>query len=215
MTDSSSKASSLRRLPKQARSKQRVDRILDAAAEVFLEMGYEAATTHVIAARAETAIGSLYQFFPDKFAIFQALELRHIEQGRALGAVLFTPAMAQLPLEEFVKQMVKQCVQFFEHPAPRAIFLQYFANPSLFRHIDNSFTQEFVKQLSGVLSLMNPALSTDTCHLLADVCMQCFNPLMLTALQSDHPYRQQLLSQTQDLLVAYLRPHVEPKTTKS
>jgi len=211
MTDSESKTSLLRRLPRQARSRQRVDRILDAAAEVFLEVGYNAATTHMIAARADTAIGSLYQFFPDKWAIFQALELRHIEQGRALAAKLFTSAMAQLPLEEFAQQMVEECTQFFEHPAPRAIFLQYFANPSLFRHIDNSFTQEFVKQLSGVLSLMNPALSLQTCHLLADVCMQCFNTLMLTALQSDASYRQQLLRQTQDLLVAYLHLHVASK----
>lgn len=215
MADPSSQSSSLRRLPKQARSKQRVDRILDAAAEVFLEIGYDAATTHIIAARAETAVGSLYQFFPDKFAIFQALELRHIEQGRALGVILFTPAMAQRSLDEFVECMVQQCVRFFDHPAPRAMFLQYFANPSLFRHIDSTFTQEFVKQLSGLLLLMNPALSTETCHLLADVYMQCFNTLMLTALRTDPPYRQQLLSQTQDLLVAYLRPHVQPKTKKS
>jgi AcrR family transcriptional regulator len=39
---------------------------LDAAAAVFDEVGYEAATTHLIAAKAGTAISSLYQFFPDK-----------------------------------------------------------------------------------------------------------------------------------------------------
>lgn len=215
MTDSSQPASSLRRLPKQARSRQRVDRILDAAAEVFLEVGYDTATTHMIAARANTAVGSLYQFFPDKWAIFQALELRHIEQGRALGEELFTSSMARLPLEEFVKQMVVRCVQFFEHPAPRAVFMQYFSNPSLFRHIDNSFTQEFIKQLSMMLSLMNPTLSQEKYHLLADVCMQCFNTLMLRALQSDAPYRQQLLGQSQELLVAYLRPHVVGKESQS
>lgn len=141
------------------------------------------------------------------------MEVRHIEQGRALGAVLFTPAMAQLPLEAFVKQMVEQCVQFFESPAPRAIFLQYSANPSLFRHIDDSFTQEFVKLLSNVLTIMNPVLNSQTSCLLADVCMQCLNTLMLKALQSDDSYRQQLLNQTQNLLVAYLRPHVSAKRT--
>ena len=65
--------SKLRRQPQQQRSKDRVEAILLAAAEVFDEIGVEAATTHLIAARAGTAIGSLYQFFPDKAAIFHAM----------------------------------------------------------------------------------------------------------------------------------------------
>ena len=48
------------------------------AAIVFDEVGFEAATTLAIADWADTAIGSLYQFFPDKLAIFNALELRHV-----------------------------------------------------------------------------------------------------------------------------------------
>ena len=71
--------SSLRRQPQQKRSQKRVEKILDAAAIVFDEVGFEAATSHTIAERANTAVGSLYQFFPDKLAIFNALELRHIE----------------------------------------------------------------------------------------------------------------------------------------
>lgn len=208
-TDFPYEGSSLRRLPKQARSQQRVDRILNAAAEVFLEVGYEAATSHLIAARANTAIGSLYQFFPDKLAIFRALELRHIQQGRELGEMVFTPTMAQIPLEQFVEQMIEHCAEFFKHPAPRAIFMQYFTNPSLFQHIDKSFTQEFVQLLSDVLLLKNPSLSRDKCSLLANVTMQCFNTLMLDALQSNASYRQTLFSEIQNLIVAYLQPHVE------
>ena len=48
------------------------------AAIVFDEVGFEAATTLAIADWADTAIGSLYQFFSDKLAIFNALELRHV-----------------------------------------------------------------------------------------------------------------------------------------
>jgi hypothetical protein len=52
-----SPGNSLRRQPKTERGKQRVEKILATAAEVFLEVGYEAATTHAIAARAKTAKG--------------------------------------------------------------------------------------------------------------------------------------------------------------
>ncbi|KXK59586.1 MULTISPECIES: TetR/AcrR family transcriptional regulator [Micromonospora] len=53
--------------------------MLDACAELVDEVGYEGLTTTLLAERAEVAIGSVYQFFPDKRAIVQALTLRTIE----------------------------------------------------------------------------------------------------------------------------------------
>ncbi|MEV0971936.1 TetR family transcriptional regulator [Microtetraspora glauca] len=69
----------LRRQPTQRRSARRVERMLDACAELLDEIGYEALTTTRIAERAGVAIGSVYQFFPDKRAISQALTRRHVE----------------------------------------------------------------------------------------------------------------------------------------
>lgn len=198
----------MRRQPKQKRSQERVNRILDAAAEVFLEVGFDVATTHDIAARADTAIGSLYQFFPDKLAIFHALELRHIEQGRILGSQMFASEMAQLPLEDFIAQMVDKCLKFFDNPAPKVMFIQYFTNPTIFKSIDESFTQEFVKGLAKVLSLRNPSLTAQKCHLIADVCTQSGNALLLVGLRSDENYRQQIISEIKNLVTAYLHPHV-------
>jgi AcrR family transcriptional regulator len=53
--------------------------MLDACAELVDEIGYEALTTTLLAERAGVAIGSVYQFFPDKRAIVQALTLRNLE----------------------------------------------------------------------------------------------------------------------------------------
>jgi AcrR family transcriptional regulator len=69
----------LRRVPVQGRSVARVQRMLDACAELVDETGYEALTTTLLAERAGVAIGSVYQFFPDKRAIVQALAMRNLE----------------------------------------------------------------------------------------------------------------------------------------
>jgi AcrR family transcriptional regulator len=69
----------LRRVPVQGRSVARVQRMLDACAELVDEIGYEALTTTLLAERAGVAIGSVYQFFPDKRAIVQALTLRNLD----------------------------------------------------------------------------------------------------------------------------------------
>jgi AcrR family transcriptional regulator len=65
------------REPKRERGKLRVAALLDAGAAVFVEKGYDAATMTEIAQRANTAIGSLYQFFPSKEALADALLTRY------------------------------------------------------------------------------------------------------------------------------------------
>lgn len=79
MSTSTATSGPLRRVPVQGRSVARVQRMLDACAELVDEVGYEGLTTTLLAERAGVAIGSVYQFFPDKRAIVQALALRNME----------------------------------------------------------------------------------------------------------------------------------------
>jgi AcrR family transcriptional regulator len=59
--------------PKRLRGRVRVAAILDAAALTFAEKGFDGATMTEIAARSNTAIGSLYRFFPTKELVADAL----------------------------------------------------------------------------------------------------------------------------------------------
>ncbi len=65
--------------PKRQRGRLRVAAIMDAAAGVFAEKGYDAATMTEIATRADTAIGSLYRFFPSKEVLADALLVRYVD----------------------------------------------------------------------------------------------------------------------------------------
>lgn len=72
-------AGPLRRVPVQGRSLARVHRMLDACAELVDQVGYDGLSTTLLAERAGVAIGSVYQFFPDKRAIVAALTQRSLE----------------------------------------------------------------------------------------------------------------------------------------
>ncbi|WP_342751288.1 TetR/AcrR family transcriptional regulator [Actinopolyspora saharensis] len=54
--------------------------MLEACAQLIDEVGYDGLTTTLIAERAGVAVGSLYQFFPDKRAVVQELTLRNLER---------------------------------------------------------------------------------------------------------------------------------------
>lgn len=65
--------------PRRRPGKERVAALMEAAAAVIAEKGYEAATMAEIAARAGALVGSLYHFFPNKEALAEVLIQRYSE----------------------------------------------------------------------------------------------------------------------------------------
>src|SRR5260370_37756679 len=76
MPSEKSNLASIAREPQRDRGRLRVAALLKAAAAVFAEKGFDGATMTEVAARASTAIGSLYQFFPNKVALADAVLAR-------------------------------------------------------------------------------------------------------------------------------------------
>jgi len=113
-----------RSVRRQERGKQRMAQILDAALELFGEMGYRAVSTNAIAARAGISPGSLYQFFPNKEAIAEALSVRLVESFRAAHASAFERSdLADIGLDELIDAVIDPLVAFnVTHPGAKALF---------------------------------------------------------------------------------------------
>ncbi|WP_030940797.1 TetR/AcrR family transcriptional regulator [Streptomyces sp. NRRL S-646] len=96
-----------RKRPRQQRSKETYDAILEAAAQLFERDGRAKATTNRIAERAGVSIGSLYQYFPDKDALLYALGERHMLRLVAgLSATLSGLRTSNPPLPQTVTALV-------------------------------------------------------------------------------------------------------------
>ncbi|MBN8752509.1 MULTISPECIES: TetR/AcrR family transcriptional regulator [Variovorax] len=70
----------MRKAPRQQRSRATVDVIVEAAARVLGRRGWARFTTNEIAAVAGVSVGSLYQYFPNKLAIAEAIRQRHLDE---------------------------------------------------------------------------------------------------------------------------------------
>ncbi len=68
-----------RKTPTQARSSASVKAILEATVQVLLKDGRSKLTTTRIAARAGVSVGTLYQYFPNKSSLLQALLKEHLD----------------------------------------------------------------------------------------------------------------------------------------
>lgn len=198
---------SSRRTPQQQRSRARLERIFDAAAAVFGEVGYDPATTHQIAERAQTAVGTLYRFFPDKRALFLALEERHMARVLDFQNRMLTPELVKLPLEQMVAHLVEHSAAFLGEPTARVMYLLYYTTPQLFQRFDDAFISQMITQAGQLLQARNPTLATETTQLVAEVFIQSFNHLILVALRQPEPRRHTLIQEMKVLLVAYLRQY--------
>lgn len=71
---------SQRRIPIQDRAHATLDALIEATAQVLVEVGYTRLSTNRVAKRAGVSVGSLYQYFADKDALVDALSRRVAER---------------------------------------------------------------------------------------------------------------------------------------
>ena len=100
------------RAAQQDRGQRRVESILDAAEQVIVEVGYDAATTDAIAKRAGASMGSFYHFFPNKEAVLAALAHRYAGRMSAINAHAMPVDVVWLPLDVLFDRIVDGQVQF-------------------------------------------------------------------------------------------------------
>ncbi len=98
-----------RRQPQQRRAKVTVEAILESVVKILKRHGVEAVTTNRIAEVAGVSVGSVYQYFPDKRAIFLALHDRHVEQvGRLVESTVVAQAGASL--EDLLRALIEALI---------------------------------------------------------------------------------------------------------
>src|SRR5579859_1036530 len=109
---------------RQARGRQRMESLLLAAEAVFAEVGLERATTNVIAARAEVSPGTLYQFFPNKESMAEALAAQYADRFQAVHERVALGPLATQPLKRMIDLVIEPFLDFHERaPAFEALFV--------------------------------------------------------------------------------------------
>jgi AcrR family transcriptional regulator len=99
-----------RRAPIQERSQLTVEAMLDAVVKLLKRGDASSITTNRIAETAGVSIGSLYQYFPNKRAIFIALHERHIGQVDRIMQRRMAES-AESTLEELISSVIDGMIE--------------------------------------------------------------------------------------------------------
>ncbi len=195
-----------RRVPSQERGRRRVALILDAAEEVFAEVGYDAATNTEIAGRARTSIGSLYQFFPNKEAILDAVADRYLERLRSLYDEELSAHAAGIPLREVLDRVIGFLARLkAENPAFWTIFYGSGTSEKLASAAED-LRSEVVGRLETIFEKRAPDLEAEQRRLYAEIVNDVVRGLFPLATFGGEERRERVVAEIKALLLAYLGP---------
>lgn len=208
MSEILSATGGMRRKPQQARSQERVNRILDVAEHLFASQGYAATTTNAIATHAEVPIGSLYQFFPDKAAILKAMALRYAEKLHQELAVVDEAELAALSLADYVNHLIDTTDHFFsKNPTYHAIFMEVQGTIRELTEIDEATDAQLIQDLASSLARRDASLEPADYEAIAFVLVKAIGTLLWLSLSQEQTFRQRLVEETKRFTLKYLQSY--------
>jgi AcrR family transcriptional regulator len=203
MSMDSQTESAPRRIPIQERGEKRVAELLQAAAAIFAEVGFEAATMRDIAERAGASIGSLYQFFPSKEVVARELKTQYCRELKELWAGLVAVS-AKTTTSRLVDQFLNVTMRAIEeHPAIiRLMDAPRSTNPAA--DIRESLRQQLVE----LFLTRKPRMSPIKAHRYAEITVQMVRALLWLYVDAEPSEQQALVAEIKSALVTYLSPRL-------
>ncbi|RDI62499.1 TetR/AcrR family transcriptional regulator [Microvirga subterranea] len=192
------------RTPQRRRGRERVAALLKAGEEIFAEKGFDAATMTEIAARAGASIGSLYQFFPTKELLADALQTA---DGEALYGMLeaLGQTSEQMTPAELLDRLFQDLSAFLlSHPA----FVLLVDRPAADKAQKSDRRNRMRGQIARLLSQTKPPLSQERADVLAVIILHLMRVAAAVSGEADLPVRDAVL---QDLRAMLMRQVNEPR----
>jgi AcrR family transcriptional regulator len=132
---------SMRKEPRQARSRATVEAILEAAARILDRQGWARFTTNAVADAAGVSIGSLYQYFPNKLALTEAILRRHFDDVLAALRIADEHTSRGARIEGLVSGMI---AAHSVHPSLHRVLLEDVPRGRISKSVHQKFESEYL-----------------------------------------------------------------------
>jgi len=202
MTQMISPSEDKRREPQQDRSVQRRQRILDSTAALLNTINYAALNVGEIARHAGTSVGSIYQYFPNKDAVLQALAEQYLEDMHQLVTLVINPH--DKTLRARVEGAIDWLVAYEQtHPGFHHIVKSEWVSEALQKAVEGVFDNIHV----SVCDIIGEALPELTLHrqqVCAYVAMGMIWGVLEKFTHMPPDFRPDLISEMKRAVVGYL-----------
>jgi AcrR family transcriptional regulator len=198
-----------RRKPRQERSRDRVERILEATAALLGDTPVDKITTAAIAEKAGVPIGSVYQYFPNKLSVLAKLARQVMELVDLETASSIAEDFGILPWDQAIDRAIDATMQgYAKQPGYVQLLLSIRPTPE-FRAITDE-SNERVAAMLAVHPALQAVIPPDRIQLVTRSAIQAVNALQDWALSEDDPeLANRIISEMKTLLKGYLAVYMD------
>lgn len=182
-----------RKAPKQTRSIERFQKILEIAFQTIEEIGYEYTTTDLIAERCEISVGSLYQFFPNKESIIYTkaetlyLELHEVFFRKIKRLTQKYQGYSESLMKEILKAFEDTLSEIKDYSILHSIL---YTHPSLLA-LDQKSNERFAKSLAKELLMpLYPQLAKSKAMAIAHITVESVDAVYRSLLRDGEQSRR-------------------------
>jgi AcrR family transcriptional regulator len=192
----------------QRRSRERVQRILDAASELIVEGGLTASSTRAIAERAQVPVASLYQYFADKDEILLALVKRDTAE-MDVAVVAAMGALGTVSVRTIVTATVRTFLRSYrQRPAFVVIWWRGRSNQAVY-----DFCRAHNKRVAADLFAFAQALGmvrAGTAQWVVELAVEVGDRVFQLAFEHDLRGDEPTIAEGIELITGYLERHATP-----
>ncbi|MGA8850714.1 MAG: TetR/AcrR family transcriptional regulator [Aeromicrobium sp.] len=191
-----------RRRPTQERSHIKFDHLLVVARELLLEVGFESFTCEEVANRAKLPIGTLYQFFQNKYVIVCELDrVDAVAVKKELEA--FAAEIPTLDWPRFLERLVDHMAELWsEDPSRRAVWHAVQSTPST-RATAAITERELAAAVASALAPLTPGVPRERRTITAEVLVHVVYSMLNFSIRDGQSHADAIV-ELKRLLAAYL-----------
>lgn len=191
-----------RKRPTQDRSRRKFDALLAASRDLLTEVGFESFTCEEVASRADVPIGTLYQFFANKYVIVCELNRQDFASVRD-ELEQFDGVIPSLDWLRFLDRFVDHLATLWtSDPSRREVWLAMQSTPST-RATGKITETQLAEKIATMLAPLTPRTPRGRRILMAEVLVHVLYSMLNFSVQ-DGQSHSDAVAELKQLMTAYL-----------
>jgi AcrR family transcriptional regulator len=191
-----------RKRPTQERSRRKFDGLLAASRDLLTEVGFESFTCEEVASRADVPIGTLYQFFANKYVIVCELNRQDFASVRD-ELEQFDGVIPSLDWLRFLDSFVDHLAKLWtSDPSRREVWLAMQSTPST-RATGKISEKQLAEKIATMLAPLTPRTPRDRRIMMAEVLVHVVYSMLNFSVQ-DGQQHSEAVAELKRLMAAYL-----------
>lgn len=190
--------------PVQKRAQERRNQILGVTADLLEEVGQDDLTTILVAKRAGVSVGTLYHYFPNKYAIMYALAEHWVNEMDVALQALASENIESYTVKAFVERSVEQMLNVYRNQQGLLPLVQAMYGVPELKELDLIHDELIISAMADMFKRMDISSRNHELKRLGRTYLELSHALIMVVVNQNKPDGDKTLGELKHLALSLL-----------